>query len=933
MSIAISPTDSDILLVSANTSDEPYTTSWGVGYYYSTDGGTIWYGDDFPPAGGGLGDPASAIGRKDPPNFFFDDIFYVGFGGPEEQQNIMRSTDLGSSWSTFLVALGAPFYAYDKNHLAVDNLLGSPYEGYLYSGWTHTKGSTPHHIEVARSTDKGETWEPPPLDPHPEISAGISGWYIHKGVNIQIGRSANPFIKTNIYATWGVHWQPPLPDFEDAIGFNKSLDGGVNWLTAREIISPIKGIYSNDFSPYGIRVNSWPSMAVDVNGRIYIVWTNVGEPRINTGDPDIYLIYSDTEGAIWSDPIRVNDDPIDNGANQWFPWATCDPVTGALSVVYYDGRNDIGGTQAEIYAAVSNDGGKTFKNCIVSDEPFTVGPIPDQGTYSGDYIGIAAREGNIYPSWNSLVNLAFPSENNSQAYVSPLPEPVDIEIVITDSATAYNGGKKIIKDGNNLHTVYMKEYSPHPNPGVPKSIVYALSTDDGTNWSTFEVAGLFCRPRHPSLAVDSQGKAHVVFVGEPGCPASSPPSGMDAVYYYVHDGTGWIPSQQTFVAGRGSDFNKNYLFRPSIAIGTDDYVHIAWHYSNDDNPSSTIGKIEYWSSKPPSIVVDVAVGGAFQFDYPSIAVDQLVVPDRPNIICEFNAPTMWPEIAHFQELFGSWHPIATVSNNSGITPSLDADDNGNLHATWKRPLDGNLYHDIYTETYCTGLPVVQWMQNCRPGDLLVRQPISPNVAEFPSIHSRVATWFEQNPDDDINPDNWDVYYANYDNVTDSWTPATLLRNTKIWNDYFPHVYVTPEGINDPPDCRMDFFYTRKNHLSNQIDVFHEYVTNENCYFLSASVPPDLDSPSILSSSPNPFQSVTEISYEIPQDLDQQVSIKIYDLAGRVIRDLVEGKKEEGRYIDRWDGRDKSGRLVPSGIYFFKMKAGKISDTKKVIFLR
>ena len=230
---------------------------------------------------------------------------------------------------------------------------------------------------------------------------------------------------SDVYATWATP-RTSFPYAEREIGFNKSTDGGENWGTPTFAIDNIYGINTSNsgpyFQPYNIRANSFPSMAVSqVTGYIYIVWTNIGVPGVNSGDPDIYLIKSTDGGNTWQTPVRVNDDIQGNGANQWFPWITIDPITDAISIVFYDGRNHIGTTSAEITVAYSIDGGANFTNYIISDNSFTVGPLPDfRYHYNGDYIGIAAGDNRIYPSWNAQV-----PDINSQAWMSPVGVTVE----------------------------------------------------------------------------------------------------------------------------------------------------------------------------------------------------------------------------------------------------------------------------------------------------------------------------------------------------------------------------------------------------------------------------------------------------------------------------------------------------------------------------
>jgi hypothetical protein len=84
--------------------------------------------------------------------------------------------------------------------------------------------------------------------------------------------------------------------------------------------------------------------------------------------------------------------------------------------------------------------------------------------------------------------------------------------------------------------------------------------------------------------------------------------------------------------------------------------------------------------------------------------------------------------------------------------------------------------------------------------------------------------------------------------------------------------------------------------------------------------------------PNPFNASTTISFNLPKA--GQVTLTIYDIAGREIKQLVEGDYEVGPYSIIWDGQDSDGQIVSSGIYFYKLDInGNRSATKEMIFLK
>ncbi len=83
--------------------------------------------------------------------------------------------------------------------------------------------------------------------------------------------------------------------------------------------------------------------------------------------------------------------------------------------------------------------------------------------------------------------------------------------------------------------------------------------------------------------------------------------------------------------------------------------------------------------------------------------------------------------------------------------------------------------------------------------------------------------------------------------------------------------------------------------------------------------------------PNPFNPSTTIKYDMKAK--GLVTVRIYDVAGRLVRTLVNETKEAGAYSAVWDGRNEGGAAVASGIYFYKMDAGSFSATKKLVLLR
>lgn len=105
-------------------------------------------------------------------------------------------------------------------------------------------------------------------------------------------------------------------------------------------------------------------------------------------------------------------------------------------------------------------------------------------------------------------------------------------------------------------------------------------------------------------------------------------------------------------------------------------------------------------------------------------------------------------------------------------------------------------------------------------------------------------------------------------------------------------------------------------------------------FIPYTIKPNLSM--LLQNFPNPFNPETWIPYQLAGDVD--VTIRIYDVSGHLIRTLDLGHKSAGFYTTKdksayWDGKNEAGEQVASGIYFYTIQAGDFTATKKIVITK
>jgi hypothetical protein len=342
-----------------------------IGVGYSFDGGLTWTDTLFPVTG--------RPWHSDPglTHDIFGNFFAVVLAYEPDQSysgfEVFKSTDGGVNWGPPTVAIdGVPNVFEDKELLACDRAFDSPYRGNLYIAWTRFYRT---QIQLIRSTDDNQSW----YDPVVVSDQGSVQWAV-------------PVVGAGgiVYVGW--------VSYTDNIKLDRSYDGGVTWGTDVNVTS----VYTASTYLNGdIWVFSFPAMDADISGgpnhgNLYMAYMDK-----HGQDYDIYFRASTDEGSSWSQAVRLNDDLINNGRDQFHPWLVVDE-NGVITVLFYDRREDPANLRYHIFMTQSFDAGQTWTDNVrittVSSDPST---IVGAGLI-GEYSGLDVHRGVVNTAWTDF---------------------------------------------------------------------------------------------------------------------------------------------------------------------------------------------------------------------------------------------------------------------------------------------------------------------------------------------------------------------------------------------------------------------------------------------------------------------------------------------------------------------------------------------------
>ncbi len=156
-------------------------------------------------------------------------------------------------------------------------------------------------------------------------------------------------------------------------------------------------------------------------------------------------------------------------------------------------------------------------------------------------------------------------------------------------------------------------------------------------------------------------------------------------------------------------------------------------------------------------------------------------------------------------------------------------------------------------------------------------------------------------------------------VVFSTSTDTYIQYSWIARDLFTVARAQSQNGNTDPNFTDATGFARLDSVSPTTGVEKDELTH---------VPAGFE---LLQNYPNPFNPKTTITYELPEV--SEVSLIVYNLQGKLVRNLVSTSLPAGSYTVDWDGRNDNGLQMASGSYLLKMSAGSFIQTRQLVLMK
>jgi hypothetical protein len=470
-------------------------------------------------------------------------------------------------------------------------------------------------------------------------------------------------------------------------------------------------------------------------------------------------------------------------------------------------------------------------------------------------------------------------------------ESLDVSHAGSDATKTNNGSKFLRKAASDsIFCVYSD---------LDSAVMYARSAD-GDSWQR-EV--MLTHREYPAIAEDSSGKRWVVV--HKGIQQNATQS-QEA---YYRNGSSWTAPQTLYTSQQNGTLGPAGLAGSSYT--TSGIAYAAFLSTLGPSKSVILAKFN------GSTVATYTVATGMNLGDPTLAVEPYTQDsDHVHVSWVDNGAIKYQMDTDGRSgsIAAKWTSSVTLANGQTNSkhPCIAAD-RDQIVVAWAQ---GDTT-DIYCRKRSTDSAYNNWESAVNLSNTAGKFSDWPTIAMGDTV---IVAWEERRSTTDydilVSIDFADTLNI-ADNSTKSSYPHVLFQNKTSGDTTIPYLHTiwseTPEA---------NYYEVGYNKLNLKQSGEGQQ---------SAGPAPLPRKPSLSACRPNPFRDRTQISYQLPSA--GNVSLRVYDVTGRTVRTLQDGFQKPGAYSVNWDSKDSRGRLVPHGVYFYRLDTPGFREVKKAVVAR
>lgn len=854
------------------------------------------------------GDPLTAYDSLG--NVYYETMYGASIVGCK----IIRSTDNGATWSAPVTSVAGN----DKNWLACDQTMG-PYANYVYTCMTPGR--------FARSTDFGATW----TNTFTASTQTFPGMMVAVGPNVVGGNNISGgcvYVVTHSGSNAaGVYT------------FYNSTDGGVTFTqkSTNQFSNLIGTEVSGRSTVAAMRCRPYPMIAADNSfgpnrGRFYLVYAS-NNPAGNGNKSDIFLRSSTDQGTTWSAPVVVNDDPSSQNNFQFHPAIWCDKETGRLYIKFYDTRRVATSDSMDVYATYTDDGGVTFApNQRLTNRTFKINfNNAAAPAYKGDYDAITSNRHTSMAVWTDFRNNGYLGMTSYFPDYAMLASAARDTLKFTDSTTVtvkvpsvklYTRSVKfsatvspaapfvLTWQGRDSLTSYPDSVTLKiKTNNVPEGNYTITVTGQGPNETPVHVRNIAMRVQYiPNTVRVTQPNGGEIWVQGQTKQIKWTKTGDVTnlrIEYSTNNGSTWTTINASVPAATGS-LNWTVPVTPS----TQGRVRIAWVDSltaitdQSDAAFTISGPTALIATTPDSLRAVLQYGNNTTFD-------TLRISNSGTVTLTWSTTgTSWAN---------GFPAAGTVPADSTRPAPVRFNANGLLGGMYWGNLSvasNDAFHSPTTiPMRLTVVGIVQIVVT--PRDTLNFGAVRLGRTDTLTVRVRNSGTDTLRGTTNVNPPG--RFSTITPNIKLAPNDSTVVRVIFTPLDSTSSYSSTLRILNNDPDPADDTVFVALRGRGTGLT---------SVQISSLDIIPDRFS--LEQNYPNPFNPSTTIRFGIPSGVstDEATMLKVFDVVGREVATLLNEKLSAGSYTVKFE----TGGLA-SGIYFYRLTAGKFIETKKMSLLK